>query len=151
VRSLAGIADTIARLAAVVARLWYFTLPILYALYLVGSKLLPRLPGLVSRDPRRRVKARYRLELVRLAGVGLARRAGESPLEHARRVEAATGTCLEPFTRSYLQAAFGPSFEASQERRARAAATSFAGSYRRHIGAPLRVTGLLNPVVGRVP
>ncbi|HET6485723.1 MAG TPA: transglutaminase domain-containing protein [Spirochaetia bacterium] len=150
-RSLAGIADTIARLAAVVARLWYFTLPILYVLYLVGSKLLPRLPGLASRDPRRRVKARYRLELVRLAGVGLARRAGESPLEHARRVEAATGACLEPLTRSYLQAAFGPSFEAPQESRARQAAMSFAGSYRQRIGAPLRVTGLLNPVVGRVP
>ena len=93
--ALAGTASRlgreIARIVILVARLWYITLPALYALLLLGAKLAPSLPGLLSRDPRRRAKASYRLGLVRLAGVGLSRRTAESPLEHAARVCAARG------------------------------------------------------------
>ncbi len=51
----------IARIALVIARLWYITLPALYALFLFSVKLLPWLPGLLSRNPRNRVKAGYRV------------------------------------------------------------------------------------------
>ena len=69
------VATQIARIAVFLARLWYLTLPTLYALFLVSAKLLPSLPRLFSHEPRRRTKARYRLAVVRLIGCGAGRRA----------------------------------------------------------------------------
>jgi protein-glutamine gamma-glutamyltransferase len=140
----------IARIAFVVARLWYITLPALYALILVSVKLLPSLPGLLSRDPRRRVKASYRLALVRLAGVGLARRASESPLEHAVRVCRAEGVGLAPFVDIYLKASFGDSFNGEDLGAAREARKEFVASFRARVPLPRRLLGIVNPP-GRLP
>jgi protein-glutamine gamma-glutamyltransferase len=136
----------IARLAFLAARLWYVTLPALYALLLLAMKILPSLPGLLSRSPRRRVKASYRLCLVRLAGVGLARRAAESPLEHAARVCAAREIALAPLSDLYLKASFGDCFDAGDVAAARAARRGFARSFRAKVPWPRRIVGVVNPV-----
>ncbi len=134
-----------ARIALFVARLWYLALPTLYALFLFGLKLLPSLPELFSPSRRRRVKGSYRLCLVSLAGVGLARRPGESLLEHAHRVEREHGVPLPRAANQLLKAAFARVFEAEDERTARAASRAFRAAFR--AGTPLlrRLLGLVNP------
>ena len=139
----------LARMALLAARLWYITLPALYALLLFALKILPLLPGLLSRNPRRRVKASYRFGLVRLAGVGLARRAAESPLEHAARVCAARGIVLAPFSGLYLKASFGDCFDARDVVAAWEARRGFARSFRAKVPWPRRVVGVVSPVVRR--
>jgi transglutaminase-like putative cysteine protease len=139
----------IARVVLLAARLWYITLPTLYALLLFAVKILPSLPGLLSRSPRRRVKASYRLSLVRLAGVGLARRAAESPLEHAARICAARGIALAPFSELYLKASFGDCFDARDMTAAWNARRGFARSFRVRVPWPRRVLGTVNPVMRR--
>jgi transglutaminase-like putative cysteine protease len=137
----------IARVVLLAARLWYITLPALYALLLFAVKILPSLPGLLSRDPRRRVKASYRLSLVRLTGVGMARRTVESPLEHAARVCALRGIALAPFSDVYLKASFGDRFDAGDTAAAREARRGFARSFRARVPWPRRLLGVVNPVV----
>ncbi|MGD0724963.1 MAG: transglutaminase domain-containing protein [Spirochaetia bacterium] len=136
----------IARIALVIARLWYITLPALYALFLFSAKLLPWLPGLLSRNPRRRVKASYRLCLVTLAGVGMMRRASESPLEHAARVCRDRGIALAPLADMFLKASFGDTFGRDDQASARAAHEGFAASYRAKIAWPRRLLGIVNPL-----
>jgi transglutaminase-like putative cysteine protease len=135
----------IARIVLVVARLWYVTLPALYALLLLSMKLLPSLPGLLSRDPRRRTKASYRLALVRLSGVGLGRQPSESLLEHAARIRGGRGVALPPFTESYLKAAFADRFSAADLRAAREAEAALGASLRAAVPWPRRVLGVLVP------
>jgi transglutaminase-like putative cysteine protease len=138
-----------ARIVLLVARLWYLTLPTLYALFLLGIKVLPSLPGLLSRSRRRRVKARYRLCLVRLAGVGLARRPGESLLEHARRVERETGAPLAGAAHGMLRAAFARGFDMTDEKSARAASEAFRSGLRSRLPLLRRLLGVVTPVGSR--
>ena len=139
----------IARIALLVARLWYITLPALYALGLFAAKVAPSIPGLLSRDPRRRVKASWRLCQVRLAGVGLARRAAESPLEHAARIREVRGIALATFAHGYLKASFGDCFDAGDSAAARAARRDFVASFHARVAWPRRVVGIVNPVLRR--
>ncbi|HUI69091.1 MAG TPA: transglutaminase domain-containing protein [Spirochaetia bacterium] len=135
-----------ARIALFVARLWYLTLPTLYALFLLVVKLLPSLPELLSRSRRRRVKGSYRLTLVRLAGVGLSRRPGESLLEHARRVEQDRGVPLPRAADQLLKAAFARAFEETDEKRARAASRELRVAFRARLSLATRLLGLINPM-----
>lgn len=136
----------IARIVLLVARLWYITLPGLYALLLLAAKVLPSVPGLLSRDARWRTKASYRLCQVRLAGVGLSRRTAESPLEHATRICAARGIALAPFAHLYLKASFGDCYDAGDEAAAREARRQLVRSCRKSVPWPRRVIGVVNPV-----
>jgi transglutaminase-like putative cysteine protease len=135
-----------ARIALFVARLWYLTLPTLYALFLLVVKLLPSLPELLSTDRRNRVRGAYRLCLVSLTGVGLARRPGESLLEHARRVECERGVLLSATTDLMMKAAFAFLFQEADERAARAASQAFRVAFRASTPLPRRLLGLINPV-----
>jgi transglutaminase-like putative cysteine protease len=144
--SVRNMGAAFARIALLVARLWYLTLPTLYALFLLGIKVLPSLPELFSRRRRRRVKGVYRLCLVSLAGVGLARRPGESLLEHARRVERETGTPLAAAAHGLLRAAFARTFDRADEKAARTASREFRAAFHARIPPARRLLGLLNPV-----
>jgi transglutaminase-like putative cysteine protease len=136
----------IARIALLVARLWYITLPALYALFLFCAKLLPSLPGLLSRRPRRRMKALYALCVVQLTGAGYGRRPGESPLEHAQRVRADRKIELEPVVESYLKASFAERFDSGDAREARARQKAFTVSWRSRMPVARRILGILNPI-----
>jgi transglutaminase-like putative cysteine protease len=138
----------VARAAQIAARLWYVTLPALYVLYLLLRKLLPSLPGLLSRDARRRTKAAYRLTLVRVAGVGLGRRVSESPLEHAARLESTEGIEMTAVADSFLKAAFGDTFGNGDIEKQQAARERFDASFRKRVALPRRVLGALNPMAG---
>jgi len=140
------VAGEIGKAFLLLARLWYLTLPALFILMLFAVKLLPALPGLLSGDARRRMRALYRLRMVQLAGVGLGRRPGESLLEHARRIERERGIGLEALTDLYLKAVFGGSFGRADLREARQARDGFRSSLRARVSWPVRVLGLLNPV-----
>jgi transglutaminase-like putative cysteine protease len=136
----------LARIVALVARLWYVVLPALYLLFLVSRKLLPSLPGLLSRSPRRRVKARYRLCLVRLGGVRLGRLPTESALEHAARLCRGHGINFSPPTEMYLKAVFGESFGNGDEEAMRKAVAGFLAGYRARLPLALRLAGLVGPL-----
>jgi len=136
----------IARIALLVARLWYITFPALFVLFLFCAKLLPSLPGLLSRRPRRRMKALYALSLVRLTGVGYGRGAGESPLEHGERILADRKIELVPVVQSYLKASFADRFDSGDLKEARARLEAFAVSWRSRMPVPRRVLGILNPL-----
>jgi len=143
-------ASRIAAQAALVirllARVWYVTLPVLYLACLFCVKLLPSLPGLLSRRPRRRVKAWHRLTLVALYGRGWVRAAGESRLDYARRLDAAEGLSLTPWTGAYLAAVFSGAYDAAHLEAARAARDAFRASYNRRVALPRRVLAALSPV-----
>jgi hypothetical protein len=129
-----------------VARLWYVTLPALYALFLLCAKLLPSAPGLASREPRRRVKASYSLCCVRCVGVGLGRRAGESPREHAARVGREAGVDMGPLAEAFLKAAFAEHFTDEDARAAAGARAGFLSSFRARLPWPRRILGIVNPI-----
>jgi transglutaminase-like putative cysteine protease len=148
VSTASRLGDEIARIAAVVARLWYVVLPALYILFLFCTKYLRLLPGLLSNDARRRARSLYLACLVRCAGVGKARRSGESPLEHAARLDGTDGLALAPVVEMYLMAAFGERFESKDLDAARPALRGFAASFRTRIAWPLRLLGLVNPLGG---
>ncbi|HYW84509.1 MAG TPA: transglutaminase-like domain-containing protein, partial [Spirochaetia bacterium] len=135
----------IARIALIIARLWYVTLPALYAVLLFTLKLLPLLPGLLTRNPRNRVKAWYRLCLVTLAGVGLMRRASESPLEHAARVCHDRGISVAPLADMFLKASFADTFTGDDLAFARGAREGFLASYRAKAAWPRRLLAVVNP------
>jgi hypothetical protein len=147
--SASRLGTRIARIALVIARLWYFTLPALYVLFLFSVKLLPMLPGLLARAPRRRVKAAYHLCLVILAGVGMMRRASESPLEHAARVYRDGSIELTPLADMFLKASFGDTFDDNDQRSAGKARDGFIASYRAHVSWPRRLLGIVNPLGNR--
>jgi transglutaminase-like putative cysteine protease len=130
------------------ARLWYLTLPALYALLLLVTRLLPAAPLLLAGDPRRRMRGLYRLALARLAGVGLGRAPRESYLEHAQRIGRERGFRLEELTQLYLRAVFADTFGASDLRAGREAKRRLAASIRRGVPWPRRALGLLNPFCG---
>jgi transglutaminase-like putative cysteine protease len=135
----------IARIAGLVARLWYVVLPGLYVLFLFCAKFLRLVPGLLSSDARRRARALYMACLVRCAGVGKARRTAESVLEHAARLAADGGIDMAPIAELYLMAAFGERFESKDLAAAGPARERFAASFRKNVGWPLRLLGLLSP------
>ncbi len=144
--SVSRLSAEIARIALLVARLWYVILPAAYVLFLLLAKLAPRLPGLLSREPRRRAKAGYALCMVRCAGIGRARRRAESPLEHAARLTAETGVALAPVVESYLKASFGEQFDAADLAAAQEARRAFLVSFRTRVSWPRRLLGALNPM-----
>ena len=144
--SVRHLGEAFARIALFVARLWYLTLPTLYALFLLAAKVLPSIPELVSRNRRRRVKGAYRLCLVSLAGVGLPRRPGESLLEHARRVQLDKGVPLAVATDQMMKASFAAAFGKADELAARAASREFRAGFRACMPFPRRLLGLVNPV-----
>jgi transglutaminase-like putative cysteine protease len=146
VASASRLGRELARIAQVVARLWYLVLPGLYLLFLLGTKFLPLVPGLLSRSARRRARADYWLCLVRCAGVGRPRRATESALEHADRLARESEIALAPVVDFYLKAAFGESFERKDLEAARPALAGFTSSFRGSIALPLRVLGFMNPL-----
>jgi hypothetical protein len=139
-----------ARIALLVARLWYVLLPTLYALFLLCTKLLPLAPGFLSRDARRRARAGYALCLVQCAGVGMARRLSESALEHAARLGRESHIALTPAASVYLKAAFSEHFNDGDIDAARPALAEFTSTFRRNVGLPLRLLGAVNPL-GAVP
>jgi transglutaminase-like putative cysteine protease len=145
VASIRQMGATFARFALFVARLWYLTLPTFYTAFLLCVKLLPSLPELFSTNRRRRVKGAYRLCLVTLAGVGLARRPGESLLEHARRVERERGVPLPQVTNELLKAAFARRFNERDEKTARSASAEFRTAFRARTPPARRLLGVLNP------
>jgi len=135
-----------ARIAVLVARLWYVLLPALYVLFLLCTKLLPLVPGFLSRDARRRARADYSLCLVQCAGVGKARRSSESVLEHAARLDRESDIALTPVASMYLRAAFGEQFDGRDLDAAQPALAQFAATFRRNVRLPLRLLGMLNPL-----
>jgi hypothetical protein len=135
-----------ARIAVLVARLWYVLLPALYVLFLLCTKLLPLVPGFLSRDARRRARADYSLCLVQCAGVGKARRSSESVLEHAARLSRDSDIALTPVASMYLRAAFGEQFDSRDLDAAQPALAQFAATFRRNVRLPLRLLGMLNPL-----
>ena len=135
-----------ARIAVLVARLWYVLLPALYVLFLLCTKLLPLVPGFLSRDARRRARADYSLCLVQCAGVGKARRSSESVLEHAARLSRDSDIALTPVASMYLRAAFGEQFDSSDLAAAQPALAQFAATFRRSVRLPLRLLRMLNPL-----
>ena len=141
-----SIGQEIARIALLVARLWYVVLPALFALFLFCAKLLPSLPGLLSRHPRRRMKSLYSLAMVRLTGVGYGRKPVESPLEHAERVRATHTIDLAPVVQSYLKASFADQFDAADLAAARARLSAFDVQWRKSVPAARRILGIVNPV-----
>ena len=145
VSTTSRIGQEIARIAVLVARLWYVVLPAAYLLLLAGVKLLPVLPGLLSSNARRRARARYALCLVRCAGVGRGRRHGESALEHARRLGRDSGICLVPVADLYLKASFAPQFDAHDLDEGQAALARFADSFRTGVRLPWRILGAMSP------
>ncbi len=140
----------LARIAVLVARLWYVLLPALYVLFLLCIKLLPLLPGFLSRDARRRARAGYTWCLVQCAGVGKARRLTESALEHAARLSRESEISIAPVASMYLKAAFGEQFSSGDLEAARPALAEFSSTFRRNVGLPLRLLGMVNPL-GAVP
>ena len=144
--AVSGLGARLARAALFVARLWYLVLPSLYALFLLASKLLPSLPFILSRVARRRVKGSYRLFLVSLAGIGLARRPAESLLEHAGRVERERGVELTTCAQALLKASFAERYEEEDARMARMAAAGFRASLRARVSWPRRLLGMVSPV-----
>ncbi len=136
----------LARVALFVARLWYLVLPSLYALFLLAVKVLPSLPDLLSRSARRRVKGRYRLSLVSLASLGMARHPSESLLEHAERLQTDAGVALPPLTESLLKASFAPGFGDEDSRRSRTARRAMRSSVRARVRWPRRLLGIVSPV-----
>ncbi len=100
---------------------------------------------MVSRDGRRRARARYSLCLVRCAGVGRGRRAAESALEHATRLGRESGIALAPVVDLYLKAAFGQRFNEQDLRAERTAVNGFARSFKTGVSWPLRILGAVSP------
>jgi transglutaminase-like putative cysteine protease len=145
VGSVSRIGREIARIALLVARLWYVVIPGLYVLYLLSIKLFPSLGGLLSRNSRRWMKASYRLCLVRLTGIGAARRSSESPLEHADRIFRERNVTVTPLVQSYLRAAFADRFDPADSAEGRAAYAAFLYSFRNGIAWPRRALGALSP------
>jgi len=143
--AVSRVAQEVARIAVFLARLWYLTLPTLYALFLICAKVLPSLRGLFSRNPRRRTKARYRLAIMRLVGARVGRHATESPREHAVRLGSAEDLVLEPLVDSYLKASFDIHFVDADDVAAVAAARGFYASYRARFSWPTRILFALNP------
>jgi transglutaminase-like putative cysteine protease len=141
------IGGTISGAFLLAARLWYVTLPALYLLVLVCLKLLPSVPGLLTRNRRRKAGSYYRLSLVLLSGAGIARGRRESPLEFGRRVERDLGIGLSALTDAYLKAAFGATFDKADLDALRASRKAFIASYRARVSPAIRVLGLLNPLV----
>jgi hypothetical protein len=131
--------------AMLVARLWYVVLPALYVLLLLVTKVLPLVPGLLSRDARRRARAGYTMCLVRCAGVGKARRSTESALEHAGRL-GRESIALAPVASVYLKAAFAEHFDNGDIHAAAPALAEFSRTFRLRIGLPLRLLGMVNPL-----
>jgi transglutaminase-like putative cysteine protease len=144
--SASRLGQELAKIASLVARLWYVLLPALYALFLLCAKLLPLVPGLLSRDPRRRTRAGYSLCLVQLAGVGKARRSSESALEHAARLGRDSAIALTPVVTLYLKAAFGEQFDKGDIDATKPALAEFAATFRRNIVLPLRLLGVVSPL-----
>jgi hypothetical protein len=144
--SLSRFAVEAVRVFSAAARWWFVILPAAYLLALAGLKLGPSLPSiLLSRPPRARAKARYRLALVLLAGVGARRRGGESHLEFARRMLADRGIALPDLAARYLDAEFARVFDKDDDASFLEAATSFHRSFQRRVPLPRRLLGLLNP------
>ncbi len=148
--SASRLGQELARIATLVARLWYVLLPALFVLFLLCTKLLPLVPGFLSRDARLRARAGYTLCLVQCAGVGKARRSSESALEHAARLGRENDIALTPVVSMYLKAAFGETFDGGDIEAAQPALAEFSLTFRRNVGLPLRLLGLLNPL-GAVP
>jgi transglutaminase-like putative cysteine protease len=134
----------VARIAAIVARLWYVILPAAYLLALALVKLVPLLPGMLSRDARRRARALYAWCLVRCAGVGRGRRSGESALEHAARLARDTGIALTPVVDLYLKASFAQTFSSQDFDAERHVQEGFTLSFRRGVGLPWRILGAIS-------
>jgi protein-glutamine gamma-glutamyltransferase len=148
--------DTVSQAAAgilrafwLAARLWYVTLPALYLLLLLALKLIPWLPGLAARNPRRRARSLYRLTLVRLGGAGLSRRAAETPLDFAERLRRERGIELAPVTQLYLKAVFGEGFDGKDEACLRSARRDLLRSYRGAVSPVVRALAILSPLAGR--
>ena len=135
----------VAAIARVVARLWYLVLPGLYLLFLLLAKYLPLLPGLFSRDERRRARAAYARCLVTCAGVGRGRRPGESAAEHASRVDRESRIALTPVADLYLKASFAEHFDGEDTASLRPALNGFSRALRRQVAWPRRVLGVVSP------
>ena len=121
-------------------------LPAGYLLVLAGLKLGPSLPWiLLPAAARSRAKARYRLAIVLLAGVGAVRRGGESHLEFARRTLADRGIALPDLTARYLDAEFARRFDDGDLASFLEAWQAFHRSFRGRVPLPRRLLGLLNP------
>ncbi len=138
----------LARAAQWVARLWYLVLPALYLLYLLVAKLLPLLPGALSRDARRRARVSYSFCLLRCAGVGRGRRPAESALEHASRVGRESRISLTPVADLYLKACFAERFDATDLKDFEPALRGFSRTFRANVRLPRRVLGALAPTRG---
>jgi transglutaminase-like putative cysteine protease len=136
----------ISRVFLFVARLWYVTLPLLYALILLSLKLFPSLPGLLLPERRRKARSLYRLSLALLHGAGIARSGRESPEEYARRVEDSRGIAFLPLTDAYLKSVFADVFDAADLADLRRYRSAFLSSYRAAVNPAIRFLGLLNPL-----
>jgi len=138
--------------ALLVARGWYFVLPALYLAFLLGAKLLPLLPGALSRDARRRARAGYSYCLVRCAGVGRGRQRSESALEHAARLSRDARISLTPVADVYLKASFGEHFDPADLVAFGPALRGFSRTFRMSVALPWRILGALSPLgAGRHP
>jgi len=147
---LARIVADAARFLRHAARWWFVILPACYLAALAGLKLGPSTPAMLGAgSPRRRARGIYRLALVLLAGIGEARRGGESHLEFARRMSRDRRIALPELTGRYLDAEYGRTFDEADLASLLEARRRFLRSFRRHAPPMARVAGLLNP--GGIP
>ena len=147
-QTLRSLGIRLTRVFWLLARLWYFTLPALYLLYLTCVKLVPSLPGLLLADRRRKARGLYRLALVKLHGRGIRRGRSESFLEFAGRVQRHHKIAAEDLTAYFLKAVFAPRFERADMESFQEARREFARTYRESLGLPLRVIAIFASLGG---
>jgi transglutaminase-like putative cysteine protease len=134
---------------------WYIALPVLYFLIVSGCKLVNLFLYASSRNPRSRVRYRYKQTLVRLFGIGLLRKPDETILEYAQRIgpgfrgKTSDIDIFHPFvdwTNAYLKAVFDEEFSDSDYKNAMVSARSFDEFFGVSCNPVVRVLGFLNPV-----
>ena len=127
------------------ARLSWLILPGVYLLVVSLLRGLPYLLVVLDRDPRRQVRRRFAVSLRALRGLGLPRRAEESWLEFAERLEGERQLEARPWVESFLQAVFAPTLGAEDCALARERHRSFHRSLRARYAVLRRLLGWFNP------
>ncbi|UCF95813.1 MAG: transglutaminase domain-containing protein [Spirochaetaceae bacterium] len=136
----------------IVARLWYFTLPVLYLLVITLMKTLPLLRVRFSGDQRAKIKHLFAAARITLESLGLKKSGEESLLEYALRIEDCYPLRLSGWVQGYLQAVFDEVFEDSDFEQALEKRREFLTSLRRCFSPLRRALAFLNPLppLGRV-
>jgi transglutaminase-like putative cysteine protease len=130
----------------IIARLWYFVLPVLYLVVIALMKTLPLLEAALMANPRAKIKHLFAATRIRLEGLGVRKSGEESLLEYALRIESSYPLRLSPWVKAYLQAVFDEVFDAEAFDQALQKRLEFLLSVRQCFGALRRLVGFLSPI-----